>query len=106
MNKKILDVIGEREYQIKSGGLVKVSIGRPYLCSIGEAIDGFYCCQFQIEGIGGDQVMTACGIDGLEAISSAFRMTGARLHTSVLQKEKQLIWQGQVDSDEIGFPKP
>lgn len=102
----ISDVIGRREYKVKSGGVVKVLVGRPNLCAHGEAIDGFYCCHFQIDGIGDDQIMTSCGIDELAAIASAFRMIGARLHTSVPGQNGELIWAGKVDNDELGFPEP
>jgi hypothetical protein len=103
---KIANVFGIREYKVQTGGCVKVVIGKPVLCSEGESIDGFYCCHFQITGIGDDQIMTSCGIDEIASIISAFKMVGARLHSSQQAQRKHLNWEGEVDNDVLGFPEP
>ena len=64
---------------------------------------GDYRCEFQIVGLGTDQIRHAMGIDGAQALMLALKLIGTVLYTSEESKQGRLTWLGCRNLD---FPVP
>lgn len=95
-------VIAERRLELLSGTERKITevvilIGAP------EARGDNYECNYQILGLGYDQVRRSMGVDRVQALSLALALIGNALYTNDAWKQGRLTFLGSRD---LGFPKP
>ena len=76
----VRDVISERTFQRADGGDVRALVGRPREVTGSEAT-GSWVCEFQVLGVGHDDVYTLQGFDSLEALQTALAMMVVQLES-------------------------
>lgn len=95
-------IIATRNFQLKNGKLVTVSIGKP---EVFPNESSFYC-PYQITGMGSERVNRAGGVDAVQALLLALKMIGAELVTSDECLSGNLSWAGGTGPKDVGFPLP
>jgi hypothetical protein len=63
-----------------------------------------WVCRYEIDWPEGRRIMSACGVDSVQAIVIALQMIGAEIYTSSYHKSGDLIFEGP--SRGYGFPVP
>ena len=85
------EIIAERELEIEDNRIVRVVIGKPQPYPGGHN----YYCPFQIKGIGKEKVISAGGVDSVQALLMALQGISANLYTSAQARNGTLTWLGR-----------
>ncbi|MGH9966600.1 MAG: DUF6968 family protein [Pyrinomonadaceae bacterium] len=101
----IENVIAVRELYLTNSQAVSrpilVCIGRPYQ----NAEFGEYLCEYQITGVGSEEVRRITGIDAVQALQCALVVLGADLTALNASIDNTLRWKGGEPGD-VGFGAP
>jgi hypothetical protein len=94
--------IATRQFDLRDGGKVTVTIGKPE--RFPDSND--YYCPYQIVGSKRSHVRYAGGVDAVQALDLALKMIGADLYTSDEARNGALSWEGGSEKGDLGFPVP
>jgi hypothetical protein len=97
----IRDVIAERIFQRADGQDVRAIVGRPHEAERPHEAGSVWACEFQIIGIGHDEVYSLSGGDSLEALQLALGMMVVQVES--YQRDCGLTLMGD---EQLGLMKP